>query len=64
MRTTDQKEKVIQSRTDNNLSEESARSFKVQVGSKRMSVITMNGESKDDVYRSLKGKFSEEVTML
>tara|TARA_R110002020_G_scaffold304995_1_gene520815 strand:+ start:650 stop:844 length:195 start_codon:yes stop_codon:yes gene_type:complete len=64
MRTTNQKEQVIQSRTDNELSSESARSYKVKVGDKRMSVITMNGETKEQLKKKLFGKFAEPITML
>tara|TARA_R100000541_G_scaffold30953_2_gene39874 strand:+ start:19186 stop:19380 length:195 start_codon:yes stop_codon:yes gene_type:complete len=64
MRTTSEKEQVINSRTENKLSEQSARSYKVLVGRKRMSVITMNGETKSEVENKLSGKFAECVTML
>tara|TARA_R110002126_G_scaffold101189_14_gene233223 strand:- start:1787 stop:1981 length:195 start_codon:yes stop_codon:yes gene_type:complete len=64
MRTTDQKEKVIQLRSDKDLSSSSAKSFKAMVGNKRMSIIVMNGESKDEVEKKLIEKFAEDVVML
>ena len=62
MRTTSEKEQVIQSRSDKDLSESSARCFKFKVGEKRMSVITSGQESGQEVLEKLKGKFAEEVT--
>ncbi|MEH6451210.1 MAG: hypothetical protein V7765_21270 [Oleispira sp.] len=64
MRTTDQKEKVIQSRSEKDLRSSSAKSFKAMVGDKRMSIIVMNGESKDEVEKKLVEKFAEKITML
>jgi len=64
MRTTDQKEKVIQSRSDNELSSSSAKSLKAMVGEKRMSIIVMNGESAKEVEKKLNEKFAEIVVML
>jgi hypothetical protein len=64
MRTTNEKESVINSRNDKDLAEVGAKSFKAMVGDKRMSVIVMNGESQETVERKLVEKFAEKVTML
>lgn len=65
MRTTDQKEQIIQSRTENDIgSGIKVKSFKVQVGEKRMTVIATKNETKEEIEKMLIGKFAEKITML